>query len=127
MNSMLRKLAIACVALVALMGATDAVAKKKKPKIPVGPYVGTTSNGIPINVTLDPGRATGSITYCAMTATFTVSGGVSSKSFTVSHTDPVSLDSINANGTFSAKKRTVTGAIGPNGCDSTPQTFVLRR
>jgi hypothetical protein len=120
---MIRRIAIACVALVALMGATDAVAKKKKPKIKVGPYVGTTSDGIPLNVTLNPGRASGSITYCAMTATFTVSAG----SFAVSYQDPVSLDTISATGRFNAKKRSVAGTVAPNGCDSTPQSYILKR
>jgi hypothetical protein len=122
---MIRRIAIACVALVALMGATDALAKKKKPKVPVGPYVGATSDGIPLTVTLDPGRATGSIAYCSMTATFTVSGSVSAKSFAVSYVEPVTQDTINATGFFSAKKRSVSGTIAPNGCDSVPQTYAI--
>jgi hypothetical protein len=125
---MIRRTAIACmalVALVALVGATDALAKKKKPKVPVGPYVGQTSDGIPINITLDPGRATGSISYCSLTATFTTSGTVRAKSFAVSYTDPNSQDTIVASGFFSAKRRTVSGTIAPNSCDSVPQTYTL--
>jgi hypothetical protein len=123
---MLRRIAIVsivCVAALAFTGGT-AVAKKK-PKIKVGPYVGTTSNGIPLTVTLNPGRKSGSIVYCSMTAAFTVSG----KSFAVFYQDPVSLDTINATGTFQAKrnkKRWVSGTVAPNGCDSTPQTYTLK-
>jgi hypothetical protein len=127
---MIRRMTVACVALVALvalLGATDAVAKKKKPKPLVGPYVGATSNGIPLSVTLDPGRATGSITYCAMTATFSTSGGVSAKSFAVDYTDPISADTISATGFFSGKKRFVSGTIGPNGCDATTQSYFIQR
>jgi hypothetical protein len=121
---MSRRIAIVCVAALALMGATEVAAKKKKkPKIPTGPYVGATSNGIPLTVTLDPGRRTGSVTYCAMTATFTVTG----RSFAVSHVDPVSMDSINATGVFNAKQRSVSGSMAPNGCDSTPQTYLIKR
>jgi hypothetical protein len=127
---MTRRIAIACVAvvaLVALMGATDALAKKKKPKVLVGPYVGMTSDGIPLTVTLDPGRATGSISYCAMTATFTTTGSVSVKSFAVNYVDPTTQDTINATGFFSAKKRSVSGTVGPNGCDATTQSFAGSR
>jgi hypothetical protein len=123
---MIRRTAIACVALVALMGASDAVAKKK-PKIPVGPYVGATSDGIPLTVTLDPGRATGSIAYCGLTATFATSGGTRTKSFTVVYQDPTSAETINGSGVFSAKRRSVSGTIAPNGCDSSPQTFAIGR
>lgn len=126
---MIRRIAIACIAVVALMGATDAVAKRKKPKLKVGDYVGTTSNGIQMTVTLNPGRTSGAIYYCAMTATLTVTG----KSFAVFYQDPVSLDTINASGTFKAKRRrsgsvkgSVFGTIEPNGCDASPQTFALR-
>jgi hypothetical protein len=120
---MTRRIAIACVAVLALTGATEVAAKKKKPKIPVGPYVGTTSNGIPLTVTLDPGRRTGSVAYCSMTATFTVTG----RSFAVSHQDPVSFDTISATGVFNAKKRTVSGSMAPNGCDSSAQTYLIKR
>ena len=95
----------------------------------VGPYVGTTSNGIVLDVTLDSGRASGSITYCGMTTTF----AVSAKSFAVSYQDPVSLDTLTATGRFNAKRvkkrtvSTVTGTIGPSGCDASEQTYTLRR
>jgi hypothetical protein len=124
---MIRRTVIACIALVALMGASDAAAKKKKPKIPVGPYVGATSDGIPLTVTLDAGRATGSIAYCGLTATFSTSGGAKAKSFSVSYQDPASAEAINATGVFSAKKRSVSGTVAPNGCDSAPQTYLIRR
>jgi hypothetical protein len=121
---MIRRIAILCIAALALTGGTAAVAKKKKkPKVPTGPYVGTTSNGIPLTVMLDAGRKTGSITYCAMTATFTVSANA----FAVSHQDPVSLDTIVATGRFNAKQRSVTGTMAPNGCDSSQQTYSIRR
>jgi hypothetical protein len=121
---MVRRIVICSIAVLALLGATDAVAKKKKPKILVGPYAGMTiPDGIQITVTLNPGRTTGSITYCSMTAPFTVSGGA----FTVAYTDPVSSDSITASGFFSAKKRSVSGSVAPNGCDSVPQNFALSR
>jgi hypothetical protein len=127
---MFRRIAIACVALVALMGASDAIAKKRpKPKIKVGEYVGTTTDGIPLTVTLDPGRASGSIAYCSQTAPFTVNG----KSFTVFQQDPLTLDTINSTGTFHAKRRRsgkvsawVSGTMEPNGCDSVPQTYRLK-
>jgi hypothetical protein len=120
---MVRRIVICCIAALAILGATDAVAKKKKPKIPVGPYVGTTSDGIAITVTLNPGRTTGSVSYCSMVAPITVSGGA----FAVSYTDPVSTDSINASGFFSAKRRSVSGSVAPNGCDSVPQTFNISK
>ena len=121
---MIRGTALVCIAVVALFGATDAVAKKhKKPKIPVGPYIGTTSDGIPLTITLNPGRATGSIAYCSLTTTFTVSGGA----FAVTYLDPVSTDTISASGFFSAKRRSVSGTVAPNGCDSVPQTFTISR
>jgi hypothetical protein len=131
---MIRRIAIACIAVIALIGATDAAAKMK-PKLKVGDYVGTTSNGIETTVTLDPGRTSGSITYCSMTATFTLSG----KSFALNYQDPVSLGTINASGRFKVKKRSVnprtgkikwqsvvSGTVEPNGCDTSPQTFALR-
>jgi hypothetical protein len=124
--TMVRRITITCVALLALLGATDAVAKHhKKPKVAVGVYAGTTSDGIPLTITLDPGRATGSISYCSLTATFTTSGTVRAKSFAVSYTDPNSQDTIVASGFFSAKRRTVSGTMAPNGCDSVPQTYTL--
>ena len=80
-------------------------------------------------MTLNPGRTSGAIYYCAMTATLTVTG----KSFAVFYQDPVSLDTINATGTFRAKRKrsgkihaTVAGSVAPAGCDATPQTFALR-
>jgi hypothetical protein len=126
-HTMIRRTAIACVALVALMGASDALAKKKKPKIPVGPYVGATSDGIPLTVTLDPGRATGSIAYCGLTATFSTGGGTRTKSFTVVYQDPTSAETINGAGVFSSKKRSVSGTLAPNGCDSAEQSYSLHR
>jgi hypothetical protein len=132
---MIRRIAIVpilCLSAIALTGGTAAVAKKRPPpKIKVGSYLGTTSpDGVNISVALDPGRASGSIFYCSMTAPFTVSG----KSFSVVYLDPVSGDSISASGTFKAKRKrsgkvaaSVAGSVGPNGCDSTPQTFALRR
>jgi hypothetical protein len=117
---MTRKIAIVCIAALAFTGAADAVAKKK-PKIKVGPYVGTTADGIPMTVTLNPGRTTGSVAYCSLTAPIAVSGG----SFAVSYQDPVTLETINATGRFSAKKKTVSGTVAPNGCDSTPQIYTL--
>jgi hypothetical protein len=122
-----------CVAVLAFAGGTAAA--KKKPKLKVGDYVGTTSNGIEMTMTLDPGRTSGAIYYCATTAPFTVTG----KSFSVLYQDPVSLETINANGRFKVKKRSVnprtgkikwqsvvSGTIEPNGCDASPQTFALR-
>ena len=120
---MIRRMAVVCVAMVALIGAADAVAKKKKPKIKTGPYVGTTSNGIDLNVTLDPGRKSGSIAYCGLFTTFTVDG----RSFAVSYQDPVSLTTLSATGSFNAKKRSVSGTIGPTGCDGSTQTYTLTR
>jgi hypothetical protein len=124
---MTRKIAIAAVALIALIGASDATAKMKKPKIPIGPYVGVTSDGIPLTVTLDPGRATGSISYCGLTATFSTSGGARTKSFSVAYQDPASAETINGAGVFSAKKRSVSGTLAPNGCDSAEQSYSLHR
>lgn len=126
---MIRRIALICVALVALMGATDAVAKKKKkPKVLTGPYVGRTiPNGIELAITLNGDRTTGSIAYCGMVAPFTTSGGVSFKSFAVNYVEPVTQDTIQATGFFSAKKRSVSGSLAPNGCDSTPQTFLIQR
>ena len=132
---MIRRIAIACIAVVALIGATDAVAKRHKPKLKLGDYVGTTSNGIQMTATLNPGRTSGSVFYCATTAPFTVTGN----SFSVLYQDPVSLETINASGRFKVKKRSVNphtgkikwqsvvfGTIEPNGCDASPQTFALR-
>jgi hypothetical protein len=119
---MIRRIAVVTVAILALTGGTAAVAKKK-PKIKTGTYIGTTSNGISMSVTLDVGRKSGSVSYCGMFAPFTVSG----KSFAVTYQDPVSFDTIVASGLFNAKKKTVSGSIGPNGCDSTAQTFTLQR
>jgi hypothetical protein len=119
---MIRRIAIVCVAALALAGATSAVAKKKKPKIPVGAYVGATTDGIPLTVTLNPGRQTGSIAYCSMTAPITVSAG----SFAVSYQDPASGDTISATGLFRAKKRSVSGSVAPNGCDATQQTYFAK-
>jgi hypothetical protein len=130
---MIRRITIVCVALVvalvAVMGATDAVAKKKKkPKALVGPYVGrTVPDGIDIAVTLDPGRATGSISYCGMVAPFATSGTVYNKSFAVNYTDPNTQDVIIATGFFSGKRRSVSGSVAPNGCDSVPGTFTIQR
>jgi hypothetical protein len=119
-----------CFAAFALMGGTAAVAKHRPPPKPqAGSYSGTTSEGIDISVALNPGRASGSISYCGLTAPFTVSG----KSFAVEYQDPVSGDSVSASGTFKAKRKrsgkvvsTVAGTVGPNGCSSAPQTFALR-
>jgi hypothetical protein len=124
-------LSILCVAALALSAGSAAVAKKKPPpKLKLGAYVGTTSNGIPLTVTLNPGRTSGSIYYCSMTTTFTVTG----KSFAVFYQDLLTLDTIGAAGTFKAKRKpsgkvvgTVAGSIDPNGCDSAPQTFALQR
>lgn len=122
---------ILCITTLVLGGGTAAVAKHRPPpKIQVGSYSGATlPDGESIAVVLNPGRQTGSITYCSMTAPFTVSG----KSFAVFYQDPVSLDTINATGTFRAKRKrsgkihaTVAGSVAPNGCDATPQTFALR-
>jgi hypothetical protein len=125
---MIRRIAIVCVVLIAVMGATDALAKKKKkPKVLVGPYVGRTSDGIDLTINLNGDRATGSISYCSMTATFTATGSVSAKSFAVTYTDPVSGDSIIASGLFNAKQRSVSGTIAPNGCDSIQQSFLIQR
>ena len=126
---MIRRIALICIALVAVMGATDAVAKKKKkPKLVTGPYVGRTiPNGVELSITLNADRTTGSIAYCGMVAPFTAVGGVSFKSFAVNYVQPETEDTIVATGSFSAKQRSVTGSLAPNGCDSTPQTFLLRR
>ena len=96
--------------------------KKKPPQIAVGTYNGTTSNGIPMSLTLNADRATGTMTYCSMVAPLTASG----PSFTVAYVEPTSGDSINATGTFNAKTREATGNVANNGCDSTPQTFSLQ-
>jgi hypothetical protein len=125
---------IVCVAALAFAG--GAAAAKKKPEIKVGSYVGTTSNGIPLTVTLDAGRKSGSIYYCSMTAPFTLSG----KSFAFFYQDSLSLGTISATGFFKVKKRSVnprtgkikwqsvvSGTIEPNGCDSSSQTYELRR
>jgi hypothetical protein len=126
---MIRRIAIVCVALAAVIGATDAVAgKKKKPKALVGPYVGKTiPDGIDFAVTLDPGRATGSITYCGMVAPFVTSGTPYAKSFAVNYTEPNTQDTIVATGFFSGKKRSASGSVAPNGCTSVPQTFLIQR
>jgi hypothetical protein len=126
---MIRRIALICVALVALMGATDAVAKKKKPKVLTGPYVGRTSNGIELAITLNADRATGSIAYCGLNVPFTTAGSISAKSFAVNYTDPDTLNILGATGFFSAKQRSVSGTIAPEsgGCDSTPQTYFIQR
>ena len=126
---MIRRIAIVCVAVIAVMGATDAVAKKKKkPKVLTGPYVGRTiPNGIELAITLNADRTTGSIAYCGMVAPFVTSGTVSFKSFAVNYIEPTTEDTIQATGFFSAKQRSVSGSIAPNGCDSTPQTFLIQR
>ena len=65
-------------------GDTTAVAAKKKkkkkkkkkppPQIAVGTYSGATSNGIPMSLTLNADRATGTMSYCSMIAPISVSG-----------------------------------------------------
>jgi hypothetical protein len=126
---MIRRIAIVCVALVAVMGATDAVAKKKKkPKVLTGPYVGKTiPDGIDLSITLNADRATGSIAYCGMVAPFVTTGTVSAKSFEVHYVEPNTLDTIDASGFFNAKRRTLSGSLAPNGCDSVPETFFIQR
>ena len=111
-------------------GATAVASKKKKkkkkkkvlpPQIAVGTYTGQTSNGIPMSVTLNGDRATGTMTYCAMTAPITVSG----VSFTVAYMDPAG-DTINAAGQFNASTRQATGSVAPYGCDASNQSFTLQ-
>jgi hypothetical protein len=126
---MIRRIAIVCVALVAVMGATDAVAKKKKkPKVLTGPYVGKTiPDGVDLTITLNADRATGSVAYCGMVAPFVTTGTVSAKSFEVHYVEPNTLDTIDASGFFNAKRRTLSGSLAPNGCDSVPETFFIQR
>jgi hypothetical protein len=126
---MIRRIAIVCVAVVAVMGATDAVAKKKKkPKVLTGPYVGRTiPDGLEFAITLNADRTTGSIAYCGLVAPFTAAGGVSFKSFAVNYEEPNTLDTIVATGSFSAKQRSVSGSLAPNSCTSVPQTFLIQR
>ena len=125
---MIRRIALICVALVAIMGATDAVAKKKKPKLVTGPYVGKTApDGLDFAITLNADRTTGTVSYCGMNAPFTATGGVSFKSFEVHYVQPGTEDTIDASGSFSAKRRSASGSIAPNGCTSVPQTFFLQR
>lgn len=121
---------ILCIAVLVLAGGTTAMAKHRPPPKPkVGTYLGTTSNGIDVSVALNPGRTSGSLSYCGLLGPFTVSG----KSFSVAFQDPVSGDSISGTGTFKAKRKrsgkvvsTVSGSLGPSGCDASPQTFALR-
>ncbi len=122
---MIRRIAVVVIAVLALGalagGGTSAVAKKKKkPKIALGAYNGMTSNGIQMSVTVDAGRASGSMSYCGMIAPFTIAGN----SFSVAYIDPT-MNSITASGTFNPKLQRVTGTVAPNGCDSTQQTFSL--
>jgi hypothetical protein len=131
---MIRKIAIVCVAVIALaavMGATGAVAKKKKKKQPllqVGPYVGRTiPDGLELSITLNGDRTSGSIAYCSLVAPFIATGGTSFKSFAVNFVEPTTEDTIVASGSFSAKQRSVTGTLAPNGCTSAPQTFNLTK
>jgi hypothetical protein len=121
---MIRRIALVSVLVVALAGGNAALAKKhKKSKIPVGVYPGQTlPDGQPVSVTVNAGRTTGSITYCALTAAFTLTGST----FTVAYTDPVSADTVTGSGTFNAKKKSVFGYLAPNGCTATPQTFFLK-
>ena len=121
---------VLCVAALALLGGSAAVAKHKPPPKPkVGQYLGTTSNGIDVTIVLNKGRTSGSISYCGLGAPFTVSG----KSFSVAFQDPVTGESISGDGTFKAKRKrsgkvvsTVAGSLGPSACDASPQTFSLR-
>jgi hypothetical protein len=127
---MIRRIAILCVALVAVMGATDAIAKKhkKKPKVLTGPYVGRTApDGLDFAITLNGDRTTGTVSYCGMAAPFTAIGSVSFKTFEVHYVQPDTGDTIDASGFFSGKRRSVSGSIAPNGCTSVPQTFYLQR
>jgi hypothetical protein len=113
------------VLVLVLAGGTTALAGKKKPKppkAPTGTYLGTTSEGIPMTIVLNRGRASGSITYCNLTAPITVARG---RTFSVSHVDPVTLDTISATGSFRPKKRRVGGTVAANGCSSNDQTFLL--
>jgi hypothetical protein len=129
---MTRRIAIVCIAVLALaavIGATDAGAKKKKkkPKLVVGTYVGrTVPDGLDLSITLNGDRTTGSVAYCSLVAPFSAAGGPSFKTFGVNFTEPVNQDTIVATGAFSAKQRSVTGSLAPNGCTSVPQTFDLR-
>jgi len=126
---MIRRIAIVCVAVVAVMGATDAVAgKKKKPKVVTGPYVGRTApDGLELAITLNADRTTGTFSYCGMNAPFTATGSVGFKTFEVHYVQPDTADTIDASGFFSAKRRAVSGSLAPNGCTSVPQTFFLQR
>lgn len=125
---------VATVATSASAGGGDSVAeasakkkkkkkkKKKPPLIAVGTYSGATSNGIPMSLTLNADRATGTMSYCSMVAPVSVSG----TSFSVIYIEPVTSDTINAAGFFNAKTRQATGTVNGNGCDSTNQTFTLQ-
>ncbi len=104
--------------------------KKKKKKAPppvptlitVGTYSGATSNGIPMSVTLNADRASGTMSYCGIIAPLQVQGS----NFGVGYVDPIGMDSINALGTFNASTKQATGTVQENGCDSTSQTFILQ-
>jgi hypothetical protein len=122
---MTRRLAavVALVVVLVVGGGNAALAKKHKKKIAVGNYPGQTlPDGQPISITVNPGRVSGSITYCALTAQFTITG----TAFSVAYQDPVSADTITASGFFNKKKKTVSGQVAPNGCTATPQTFFLK-
>jgi hypothetical protein len=118
----MKKIALIAALALAMTGGTAAVAKKKKHKIPVGVYAGqTVPDGLAVSVTVNPGRTTGSLTYCQQIAPFTITG----KTFTVTQVDPVSGDTVSGSGYFNAKKKTVSGSLAANGCTSVPQSFFL--
>ncbi len=104
--------------------------KKKKKKAPaptptqiaVGTYSGTTSNGIPMSITLNADRASGTMSYCGLIAPLSVSG----TGFQVNYIEPVTNDTISAAGFFTASNKQATGTINGTGCDATTQTFTLQ-
>jgi hypothetical protein len=119
--------ALILLALVSLL-AFGGVAVAGKRKIQPGVYPGTTSNGIPMQVTLAKSRKAGTFTYCeAAGFPFVVSG----RSFSVFVPDAEGNVHLSASGRFSksrtAKSATVSGSIPlGGGCDGTPQTFKLK-
>lgn len=127
---MLRRVLVFAAIAVLIVGAISgvAVAKKKKKQIQPGAYPGTTNEGIPMAVTLDRGRASGTFTYCeAAGVPFSVSGN----SFSVTTLNPDGSVQIAASGTFSksrtVKGGTVSGSIPlGGGCSGSAQTFFLK-
>ncbi len=130
---MLRRVLVVVAITALVVGALSGVAvakKKKKSVIQPGVYPGTTVEGIPMSVTLDRSRTSGTFTYCeAQVVPFTVSGN----SFSISFLDPggSGLLHISATGTFRKSKTprggTVSGSIPlGGGCSGSAQTFSLR-